>query len=194
MDQITINKSACMSTISETGANRYSGTISRPLQQTPTIKRYFSFTLLIKICALAWTLVDLFVIASHHVEDDYDNYYALRWEHFKRIMIPKYSCVVTLELIGLVSGWIAYFADHKMSLIIHTLASILAFVIEIGSLFILPVIRGWIKLFDAVFIIIAIKFYQHLRVDTKVEAERDLIGMKKAHINQAANRTSVTQF
>ena len=191
MDQITINKSV---KISETDGNRYSETISRSLQQTPTITRYFFLSLLIKICALAWTLVDLVVIASHRVEDDYDDYYALRWEHFKRIMIPKYSSVVTLELIGLVSGWIAYFADHKMSLIIHTLVSILAFVIEVGSLFILPVIRGWIKLFDALFIIIAIKFYQHLRLDTKLEAERDLIGTRNKHINQAANGTSVTQF
>lgn len=194
MDQITVNKSASMSTISETDANRYSKTVSRPLQQTPTIVRYFFFTLLIKICALAWTLVDLVVIVSHCADDDYDDHYALRWEHFKRIMIPKYYSVVTLELIGFVSGWIAYFADHKMSLIIHTLASILAFVIEVGSLFILRVIRGWIKFFDVVFIIIAIKFYQHLRLETKLEAERDLTGLRNAHINQAANGTSVTQL
>ena len=174
MDQITVLKSA--------DTSERPASLPRP-QQLPTIKRYFFFTLLCKICSIAWTLVDTIVIATIYVDDDYDDHYAIRWERMKKILIPKYSVIIIFELISSISGWTTYVTDSKRYIIIYMLSSMILVIIEIGSLFILPGIRGYIKIIDILFILVAIKFYQSLQKDAKFK--HDAIEQPDANVNRS---------
>lgn len=165
MDQITMDSST-VSSLNIPDAN-----IPRRPHQLSTIKRYFFFVLLIKICSIAWTVCDIIAIASIYVDDDYDDYYAIRWTRFKSIAIPKYLLILIFELIGTLTGWITYISDNRSYLGVHIAASIIAFTIEVGTLIVLHTIRGYIKLIDVNFIIIAIKFYQRLKRDAKMKRD-----------------------
>lgn len=166
-DQITI-------TTTTDAINSNPSKVERPVR-IPTFKRLFFYTLLIKICSIFWTLIDIYAIASHYVDDDYDNVYAIRWERFKSIHIPKYATILILELISVMFGVTAYIHDNRRYLAINISASVVTLIIEIGSMIIWSVIRGYIKIIDSVFIFIAYKYYQKLTLDANgtIDAARD---------------------